>query len=244
MDPITKIQKEHITNLLEHGKVPSCLYGVYVHKHEEKPVVGFLPDACADAEALGKFVADTLTQSTVPAEVEVVEVKLDELFPRDSKWAPVYEKTIHLHRPGEGFWAAQVTADTALVRNSMMEAGFTFGAHISYDSEGEFVKVLKEIYRQGVCHYDCPEDAPTNEREIPVPFVETYDHLEKAGILVEGWMPGISGVAIPVEMTPEAAITAAAGCKYVEAFLDSGNAEGDGRALIAAARINADKEKA
>lgn len=102
---------------------------------------------------------------------------------------------IKLHIPGESFWAQPLTKNTARVDNILLESSIGLGDTVSFNPEtNEVIEVLVKKTNTAAISY------VSSKETIKENFQKLYHHFESQGIKVEGVMPGIALMAIPVEM--------------------------------------------
>ena len=105
-------------------------------------------------------------------------------------------KSIKLHIPGESFWAHQLSKNTAEVANILFSTGeYGLGDVVKFNSRtGEVVKLVKKKSNSVIIKYSEAGDVKEN-------FGKLYQHFETNNVKVEGFVPGMAALSIPLKMS-------------------------------------------
>lgn len=102
-------------------------------------------------------------------------------------------ESIKLHVPGESFWATKLTDNTAQVDNILFDGSIGYGDIVKYDpSNNEVLSVLIKKTNTSAIKY-------STDGDIRIIFKTISTYFEEKGIGVEGMIPGVAFLAVPID---------------------------------------------
>lgn len=122
---------------------------------------------------------------------------------------------IKIQLDGERVWAEKLTENTARIANIPLDERCNLNDVVEFSGEqNTYVKTVEQKSKTLFCRYDTSEGVES--------YKKLYTHFEDNKIGVEGAIPGIAALAIPMDMEFERFVEIAQACPVANGPVEGG----------------------
>ena len=112
---------------------------------------------------------------------------------------------------GEWLWARQISEGHAKLANIPFCADFGKGDLVSFDEDMEIIKLLERATNTFHASYPCD---PYNRDIVKEVYSAVRDYLLRYDIYIEGFVPGLLAMSVPIDVDETQLNVIMAGCPY------------------------------